>query len=96
MKAENISRMGNQVRENMADIAEKARDLSTKVKERLDDTYNDLGRTVRRAKAAAEDRLDDVRGHVKARPLASVATVAAGAFAVGILTGWLLGRRSRS
>ncbi len=96
MKAENISRMGTQVRENMADIAEKARDLSSKVKEQLDDTYNDLGRTVRRAKAAAEDRLDDVRSQVKARPLASVATVAAGAFAVGILTGWLLGRRSRS
>jgi ElaB/YqjD/DUF883 family membrane-anchored ribosome-binding protein len=95
MKAENISRMGTQVRENMADIAEKARDLSTKVKERLDDTYNDLGRTVRHAKAAAEDRLDDIRSQVKARPLASVAMVAAGAFAVGILTGWLLGRRSR-
>ena len=96
MKAENISRMGTQVRENMADIAEKARDLSSMVRERLDDTYNDLGRTVRRAKAAAEDRLDDVRSQVKARPLTSVATVAAGAFAVGILTGWLLGRRSRS
>jgi len=95
MKAENISRMGSQVRDNMADIAEKARDLSVKVKERLDDTYNDLGRTVRRAKAAAEDRLDEVRSTVKARPLTSVATVAAGAFAVGLLTGWLLGRQSR-
>ena len=40
-----------------------------KVKERLDDTYNDLGRSVRRAKAVAEDRLDDVRSHVKKRPL---------------------------
>jgi ElaB/YqjD/DUF883 family membrane-anchored ribosome-binding protein len=95
MKAENISRMGNQVKENMADIAEKARDLSAKVKERLDDTYNDLGRTMRRARAAAEDRLDDMRSTVKARPLTSVATVAAGAFAVGLLTGWLLGRKTR-
>ena len=95
MKAENISRMGSQVKDNMADIAEKARDLSAKVKERLDDTYNDLGRTVRRAKAAAEDRLDDVRSTVKAQPIASVATVAAGAFAVGLLTGWLLGRKTR-
>jgi ElaB/YqjD/DUF883 family membrane-anchored ribosome-binding protein len=96
MKAENISRMGTQVVENMADIAEKARDLSAKVKERLDDTYNDLGRSVRRARAAAEDRVDDVRSTIKDRPLASVATVAAGAFAVGVLTGWLLGRKSRS
>ncbi|MGC2694666.1 MAG: hypothetical protein WA738_02655 [Candidatus Angelobacter sp.] len=91
-----VSRMGTQVVENMTDIAEKARDLSAKVKERLDETYNDLGRTVRRAKAAADDRIDDVRGTIKDRPLTSVATVAAGAFAVGILTGWLLGRRGRS
>lgn len=96
MKAENISRMGNQVVESMSDIAEKARDLSAKVKEGLNDTYNDLGRTVRRAKAAADDRIDDVRGTIKDRPIASVATVAAGAFVVGILTGWLLGRRDRS
>src|SRR4029077_13860815 len=68
MKAENISRMGKQVRENMADIAEKARDLSSKVKERLDDTYNDLGRTVRRAKVAAEERLYQVRRPGKSRP----------------------------
>ncbi|HET8889618.1 MAG TPA: hypothetical protein VFQ41_12000 [Candidatus Angelobacter sp.] len=96
MNAENLSRMGTQVKDNVAEIAEKAKDLSAKVKERLDETYHDLGRTVRRAKAATEDRLDDVRDRVKERPLASVATVAAGAFAVGILTGWLLGRKSRS
>jgi ElaB/YqjD/DUF883 family membrane-anchored ribosome-binding protein len=88
--------MANQVLDNVAEIAEKAKDLSAKVKERLDDTYHDLDRTVRRAKAATEDRLDDVRQQVKNRPLTSVAAVAAGAFAVGILTGWLLGRRTRS
>ena len=95
MKTENISQMGTQIRENMADIAEKARDLSAKVKERLDETYDDLGRTVRRARVAAEDRLDDARSTVRRRPLTSVATVAAGAFAVGLLTGWLLGRQTR-
>ena len=91
MKAETLTR---DLKDNVAEIADKARDLSAKVKERLDDTYNDLGRTVRRAKAVAEDRLDDVRSHVKKRPLTSVATVAAGAFAIGMLTGWLLGRKS--
>ncbi|HET9285513.1 MAG TPA: hypothetical protein VFR24_26480 [Candidatus Angelobacter sp.] len=95
MKTENISQMGAQVRENMADIAEKARDLSAKVKERLDETYDDLGRTVRRARAAAEDRLDDARNTVRQRPLTSVATVAACAFAIGLLAGWLLGRQTR-
>jgi hypothetical protein len=51
---------------------------------------------VRRAKDATEDRLDDLRDRVKSRPLASVAAVAASAFALGIFTGWLLGRESRS
>ena len=92
----NAPRMANQVLDNVAEIAEKAKDFSAKVKERLDDTYHDLDRTVRRAKAATEDRLDDVRQQVKNRPLTSVAAVAAGAFAVGILTGWLLGRKTRS
>ena len=86
---------GTQMKENLADIAEKARDLSAKVRERLDETYNDLGRTARRAQAAAEDRIEDVRSTVRKRPLTSVASVAAGAFAVGLLTGWLLGRRER-
>jgi ElaB/YqjD/DUF883 family membrane-anchored ribosome-binding protein len=93
MKAENFASAGEQMRTNVAEIAEKARDLSTKVKESLDDTYNDLGRTVRRAKAVAEDKIEDVRHHVKARPLAAVTTVAAGAFVAGILTGWLIGRK---
>ena len=96
MNAEHFSRVGTQVRDNVAEFAEKAKDLSTKVREHLDDTYRDLGRSVKRAKAVAEERLDDGRSHVTRRPLTSVATVAAGAFAVGILTGWLLGRRDRS
>lgn len=96
MNAENLSRMGAQVIDNVAEIAEKAKDLSAKVKERLDDTYHDLDRTVRRAKVATESRLDDVREHVKDRPLTSVVVVAASAFAVGILTGWLLGRDTQS
>ena len=95
MKAEDISRMSNQLRDNMTDIAEKARDLSAKVKERLDETYDDLGRGVRRARAAAETRLDDVRTSVKDRPITSVAAVAAGAFAIGLLAGWLIGRQDR-
>ncbi len=96
MKAENLVNAGEQIRTNVAEIAEKARDISSKVKESLDDTYNDLGRTVRRAKAVAEDRIEDVRHRVKTRPLASVTTVAAGAFVVGMLTGWLIGRNRES
>jgi ElaB/YqjD/DUF883 family membrane-anchored ribosome-binding protein len=88
-------KMRHDLRDNVAEIADRARDLSVKVKERLDETYNDLNRTVQRAKTATEDRLGDVRDRVKERPLTSVATVAACSFAVGILAGWLLGRQTR-
>ncbi|HEX3154542.1 MAG TPA: hypothetical protein VHV32_07955 [Candidatus Angelobacter sp.] len=93
MKTENMRR---DLRDNVAEIADRARDLSAKVKDRLDETYNDLNRTVLRAKDATQDRLDDLRDRVKSRPLASVSAVAACAFAIGMLTGWLLGRNSRS
>jgi len=86
---------GTQMKESLADIAEKARDISARVKERLDETYRDLGQTVRRAKTAAEDRIEDVRTTVRKRPITSVAAVAAGGFAVGLLLGWLLGRREQ-
>ncbi|HZU30064.1 MAG TPA: hypothetical protein VFB79_03045 [Candidatus Angelobacter sp.] len=95
MKTENYSRMGSQVK-NVAEFAERARDLSAKVKERLDATYNDFGRSMQRAKTAAEDRIEDVRDQVRSRPLASVAAVAGVAFGIGIVTGWLLGRNTRS
>ena len=87
---------GTQMKENLTEIADKARDLSARVKERLDETYHDLGRTVRRAKAVAEDRIDDVRSTVRQRPITSVAAVAAGGFAIGLLVGWLLGRKERA
>ena len=96
MSAENVSRMGAQLRDNVSEIATRAKTLSAQVKERLDATYQDLGGSVRRAKAAADDRLDDIREKVKDRPLTSVTTVAAGAFAIGMITGLLIGRKSRS
>ena len=65
MKTENISRMGNQVLDNVSEIAEKAKDLSSKVKDRLDETYDDLGRTVKRAKRLANTCFWAVNGDVR-------------------------------
>lgn len=81
--------------EQLTDIADKARDISTRVKERWNDTYRDLERGARKARAAAEEGVDDARRRIKARPLATVAAVAGGAFAVGLLAGWIVGHRRR-
>jgi hypothetical protein len=39
--------------------------------------------------------VDDARRRIKTRPLATVTAVAGGAFAVGLLAGWLAGRNRR-
>ena len=95
MKAESLSHAGEQIRANVADIADKARDITVKVKEQWDDRYRDLERSVKRARFATEERVQDVRRQIKSRPLTVVTSVAAGAFSLGLLTGLLLGRKTR-
>jgi ElaB/YqjD/DUF883 family membrane-anchored ribosome-binding protein len=95
MKSESFTRAGEQIRANVADIADKARGISAKVREQWDDRYRDLEGSVKRARFVTEERVQDVRGQIKSRPLTVVASVAAGAFSVGLLTGLLLGRKTR-
>lgn len=95
MRTDTFTRTGEQVKANLAEIADKARNITGKVKEQWDDTYYDLYRGVRRAKFATEERLDDVRHQIKSRPLTVVASVAAGAFSLGLLAGLFLGRKTR-
>lgn len=89
MKTDILENAGDQ----LTDIAGKARDISSRVKERWNDTYRDVERGVRKARVAAEEGVDDARRRIKARPIATVAAVAGGAFAVGLLTGWIVGKR---
>ncbi len=91
MKTDILEHAGDQLTE----IAEKARDVSTRVKDRWTDTYRDVERGVRRAKLAAEEGVDDTRRKIKERPIATVAAVGGGAFAVGLLAGWIAGRKRR-
>jgi len=85
---------GEQVKANVAEMAEKARDISKKMKEQWSDTYRDLEKGVHRAQVAGERGLDEARGRIKDQPITAVATVAIGAFAVGLFAGLVLGRKS--
>jgi ElaB/YqjD/DUF883 family membrane-anchored ribosome-binding protein len=91
MKTDILENAGDQ----LTDLAEKARDISSRVKDRWNDTYRDLERGVRKAKMAAEEGVDDARRRIKDRPIATVAAVAGGAFVVGLLAGWIVGSRRR-
>jgi ElaB/YqjD/DUF883 family membrane-anchored ribosome-binding protein len=94
MKNERLARAGEQVKTNVAEIAEKAKDITVRVKNQCEETYNDIERGVRRAKLAAEDGIADVRRGIRKSPFITVTSVAAGAFGIGLLTGWLISRRS--
>src|ERR1700751_2753342 len=84
MTTEILEKTGNQ----LADIAVAARDISARVKEGWKDPREDVGRAVRKAKALTEEGVEGARDQIKEHPLTSVAIVAGGAFAVGLLTGW--------
>lgn len=88
MAAEGFGRAKEQVR----DIADKAKDISNKVREQWDDTYRDVERSMRRARRAAEESADDARRNIREKPITMVASVAAGAFALGLVAGFILGK----
>lgn len=76
----------------MRDIADKAKEISNKMREHWDGAYRDVERSMRRARVAAEESMDDARRQIKDKPITVVASVAAGAFALGLVAGFILGR----
>jgi ElaB/YqjD/DUF883 family membrane-anchored ribosome-binding protein len=74
---------------------EKTKDISADVGEALEQRFKQARRTMRRAKGAAEDRLDDARSQIKKNPLRSVAVSTGGGIAIGFLAGWLARGRRR-
>lgn len=80
---------------DLGEAVEKAKEISGEIRERVDSTYRTVNRGIKRTKVAAEDAIDSTRHHVKERPLTAVAAVGIGAFAIGVITGWLIaGRKS--
>jgi ElaB/YqjD/DUF883 family membrane-anchored ribosome-binding protein len=88
-----FARAGEQVRDNITEIAERARDITSVVKDQWEDTYHQLRKGARRAKVAAQEGMDGARKQIKARPLRSAGVVAGFAFTFGLLTGIVIGRR---
>ncbi len=88
-----FARAGEQVRDNITEIAERARDISAVVKEQLDDTFHEVRKGARRARLAAQEGIEGARKQIKAQPFRSVSVVAGCAFTIGLVTGFAIGRR---
>ena len=92
MKPDNVAHSEENMN-GVAQMVERARDFSDKIKEGLDTATHEIRRGVRRTKEAAADAMEDARHGIKKRPLTVVAATACGAFAVGVLAGWLVRAR---
>ena len=92
----NIAVVGEQLKTEISDTFEKVKEVSDKIRDRVDTTYRSIGKGIKRAKTAAEDAVDDARDEIKKHPLTTVAVIGAGAFALGLMTGWLITRSKRN
>jgi len=91
----NIAVVGEQLKTEINDTFEKAKEVSGKIRDHVDTTYRSIGKGIKRAKTAAEDVVEDARDEIKERPLTAVAVIGVGAFALGLVTGWLITRSNR-
>ena len=89
-----VAAFEEQLKARFDDTLDKAKEISEQIKQGVDTTYRSIGRGVRRMKVASEEADEDVRDGIKKRPLTTVAAVGAGTFALGLLAGWLLTRKS--
>lgn len=93
MNADTLVQAGEQLKEGLSEFSGRVKDVSDDLSERWQETRKDLERRARHIKDATEDEIDEARHRIKARPLTYVASFASGAFALGVLTGWMIGRR---
>jgi ElaB/YqjD/DUF883 family membrane-anchored ribosome-binding protein len=95
MKLENVAYVGEQLKDQVAGVVEKTKELPEKIKNGVDVAYKGVAKGYRQTKAKAEEVVDDTRRGIKANPLTSVTIAAAAGIGVGMLTGWLLTRKRR-
>ena len=90
METANVKKMVN---EQIAETAEEAARLRNAVIHAIEDGIEDARRLAKRGKNIAEDVIDDAENGVRHHPLTTVGVATVGAFAIGAVVGFLLGRK---
>ncbi len=90
METSNVKKMVN---DQIAETAEEAARLRDAVIHAIEDGIEDARRMAKRGRTIAEEVIDDAEANVRHHPLTTVGAATLGAFIVGGLVGFLLGRK---
>ena len=90
METASVKRMVN---DQIAQTAEEAARLRAAVTEAIEEGVEAARRSAKRARHIAEEVIDDAENSVRHHPITTVGVAALGAFTVGALLGFLLGRK---
>ena len=80
---------------NTADLAELPAKVAEEVRRTVDSAYDEVSRSMKRARHVAEDAIDDSRREIKRRPLTAVGSALAAGIFIGFAIGWLAGNSNR-
>ncbi len=96
MKTEGVSYKIDDLKENLNSTAGQLKDFAAKAGNQFASAYENTRRGMQRIKNSAEDVIADARHEIKEHPVTIVAGAALGAFAIGVVTGWIVRSRRRS
>ena len=89
-----MKNIGTRTSVNGPDLATLPAKVLEEVRRTVDSAYEDVSRSMKRAKYAATDVIDDGRHKIKQRPYTVVGSAALAGLAIGFTIGWFAGSRT--
>ena len=96
MKTEGAATALENLREGATEAAEQVKNFTVRAGHTLNSAYESTRRGIRKIKTSTDDAIEEARHEITEHPLAIVAATALGAFAIGMLTGWIVQARRKS
>lgn len=84
-----------QIQDHSSDVARLPIKVVEELRRTVDSAYEDVSRTMKRAKHTATDVIYDSRHQIKHHPLTAVGSAALAGIALGFTLGWFTGSKHR-
>jgi len=80
---------------NVNELPQLPAKVAEEVRGTVDSAYDEVSRSMKRARDVAEDAIDESRRQIKRSPFTAVGSTLAVGLLVGFAIGWLAGNRNR-